>query len=84
MDADKGTDYAQGFVDGLKESARTLREAARDHYEQSIASKKVLEAQAHQLAAALFASWANGLDIRADNFLNSDPSRARTLSGDKS
>lgn len=63
-----GTDYFQGFVAGLKEGARTLREAAKDHYEQSIASKKVLENQAHQLAASLFVSWANALDIRADNF----------------
>lgn len=60
------SDYLNGFTDGLKEAARTLREAASDHHEQSVASKKILEAQAHQLAAALFASWANGLDMQAD------------------
>lgn len=58
--------YSQGFGDGVREAANTLRNAARDHLDQSKTSKKVLESQAHLLAASLLASWANGLDINAD------------------
>lgn len=69
-EADSGVipNYAQGFGDGLREAARTLRDAAEDHREQGISSKKVLESQAHQLASALFASWANGIEMNADGF----------------
>lgn len=63
------SEYLNGFCDGLNEAARTLREAARGHMEDGAASKKVLEAQAHQLAAALLASWANGLQINAERAL---------------
>jgi hypothetical protein len=69
------SEYLNGFVDGLKEAARELNEAARDHYEQSVASKKILESQAHQLAASLLSSWANGMIIRADAAL-STPNQA--------
>ena len=60
------TTYAQGFYDGLLEAARVLRDAADDHRNQSRESKKVLEAQAHELGAALLGSWANGLEINAN------------------
>ena len=62
--------YAQGFHDGMQEAARTLREAAEDHRNQSRECKKVLEAQAHELAAALLGSWANGLEMNASKALN--------------
>lgn len=64
------SEYLNGFADGLKDASRELNEAARDHHEQSIGSKKVLEAQAHQLAASLLSSWANGMIIRADMALS--------------
>lgn len=64
-----GLDYLGGFVAGLREAAHTLHEAARQHSADGEKSKKVLEAQAHQLAAALLGSWANGLEINADRAL---------------
>ena len=60
--------YVEGFVAGLKEAANTLRMAANDHSVEAHNSKKVLEAQANELAEAILRSWANGLDIQADNF----------------
>lgn len=60
------SEYLNGFVAGLREAGRTLREAANDHLRDSQQSAKVLEAQAHQLAAAILAAWANGLEINAD------------------
>lgn len=59
-------DYDQGFRDGLAEAARMLRHAAEDHMGDSKASKKVLEGNAHSLAAALFYSWANGIEMAAE------------------
>jgi hypothetical protein len=60
------TDFADGFRTGLMEAAHTLRTAAEEHRADSRASKKVLEAQAHELAAVLLGSWANGLEINAN------------------
>lgn len=60
------SEYAQGFLAGMRDAARTLREAANGRLSDCQASKKVLESQAHQLAAALLASWANGLEINAE------------------
>lgn len=48
------------------EAVHTLRTAAEAHRADSRASKKVLEAQAHELAAALLGSWAEGLAINAN------------------
>ena len=69
------SDYLNGFVAGIQEAARTLREAAREHHERSTVEKTVLGAQAEQLAAALLASWANGLDMNADRALRKGASQ---------
>jgi len=58
-------DFAAGFRAGMYEAANTLRLAATDHEQVSAASKKVLDAQANDLAAAILRSWANGLEINA-------------------
>lgn len=60
------SEFADGFRAGLHEGARTLREAALEHYRDGEAAKKILETQAHQLAGALLSSWANGLDMNAE------------------
>lgn len=62
------SEYAQGFGDGLREAAKQLRDAANDHKIMASESKKVLDTQAHELAAALFYSWANGFEMNADGF----------------
>lgn len=59
-------DFTRGFASGMAEAARILRDAAEDHRDQARACKKVLEAQAHELAAALLDSWANGFTMKAD------------------
>ena len=64
--AKTGSDYSAGFKAGMAEAANTLRAAANEHDVEAASSKKVLESQAHQLAAALFRSWANGIDINSD------------------
>ena len=66
------SEYAQGFGDGFREAAKQLRDAAYDHKTMASESKKVLEIQAHELAAALFYSWANGFELNADGFGSSE------------
>lgn len=59
------SDYIQGFHAGISEAARAMREAAREHTEQCAATKNIVEAQGHQFAATVLASYANGLLINA-------------------
>lgn len=66
------SEFADGFRAGVHEGARMLREAAYDHLRDCQESKKVLEAQAHQLASVLLSSWANGLDMNAEKSVWSD------------
>lgn len=63
------SDFADGFRSGLMEAVHTLRTAAEEHRADSRASKKVLEAQAHELAAAVIGSWAEGICINANRAL---------------
>lgn len=62
-------EFVQGFYAGMCEAARTLREAANEHKKDAEASKKILDAQANELAAAILYGWANGLEINAQKAL---------------
>jgi len=59
------SDFIQGFHAGCCESARMLREAANEHTQVAEASRKVLDKQANELAAAILLSWANGIEMNA-------------------
>lgn len=69
------SDFTQGFHAGCSEAARMLREAANDHTQVAEESRKVLEKQANELAAAILLSWANGIEMTANRVASgkSDP-----------
>lgn len=62
-------EFLQGFHAGMCEAARTLREAANDHKQIAENSKKILDGQANEMAAAILYGWANGLEINAQKAL---------------
>lgn len=64
--------YKQGLSDGFQNAADTLREAAIKHIEDSRQTRKIVEAQAHELAAALLESYANGFVMRAEMEMEND------------
>jgi hypothetical protein len=59
--------FMLGLEAGLKEAANILREAGTNYLVEAAGSKKVAVALGHQFAAGLLNSFANGLDMRADN-----------------
>lgn len=60
------SDFTQGFHAGCCEAARMLREAANEHTQVAEQSRKVLDKQANELAAAILLSWANGIEMNAN------------------
>lgn len=60
--------FKNGFYNGILEASRTLRVAAQEHKEVAEASKKILDVQANELAAAVLLGWANGIEINAQIF----------------
>lgn len=59
--------YAAGVEAGMLGAAQTLREAASRHEADAAATKNIAEAGGHALAASILRSYANGLEMMADN-----------------
>lgn len=66
-DARERETYEAGFERGLREAAEMLRHHAGDYEKDYLASKKVAEGLGQYFAANLLRSFANGLEMRADN-----------------